>query len=208
MAEDEGKGDHDGEADESKRTFIKVAMVASAVLAAGGVAAIARSITNNATAPSLSFPRVRVGNISQLSVDQALIFSYPLDDTPNILLKLGVKAESGVGPDGDIVAYSQLCQHLGCVYGFQPPGTSPKCNGSYVASGPVGYCCCHGSVYDLASAGKVVGGPSPRPLPMVVLDVDSSGDIYAVGMTPPTIFGHNTGSNDVSADLQGGNLVS
>jgi Rieske Fe-S protein len=77
-----------------------------------------------------------------------------------------------------------------------------------VASGPVGYCCCHGSVYDLANAGKVIGGPAPRPLPMVVLDVDSSGDIYAVGMTPPTIFGHNTGSNDVSADLQGGNLVS
>ena len=26
-------------------------------------------------------------------------------------------------------------------------------------------------------------------------------------MRPPTIFGHNTGSNDVTADLQGGNPV-
>jgi hypothetical protein len=36
----------------------------------------------------------------------------------------------------------------------------------------------------------------------------STGDLYAKGMTPPSIFGHATGSNDVIRDLQGGTLVS
>jgi arsenite oxidase small subunit len=207
MTQGEDEAERERQADDSKRAFIKLAITASAILAAGGVGVITRSVTNAASTPVLSFPRIKVASLSQLSDNQALTFSYPLDNTPNILMKLGAKAESGVGPDGDVVAFSQLCQHLGCVYGVQPTGTSPKCNSSYVAKGPVGYCCCHGSVYDLANGGKVIGGPAPRPLPMVVLEVDTSGDIYAVGMTPPTIFGHNTGSNDVSADLQGGDLV-
>ncbi len=71
----------------------------------------------------------------------------------------------------------------------------------------MGYCCCHGSQYDLLNGAAVIGGPAPRPVPSVILEVDSSGNIYATGMNPPTIFGHNTGSSDVSADLQGGNLA-
>jgi hypothetical protein len=63
-------------------------------------------------------------------------------------------------------------------------------------------------VYDFTNAASVISGPSPRPQPQVKLEIDTSGDIYAVGMSPPTIFGHQTGSNDVSADLQGGNPVS
>jgi Rieske Fe-S protein len=71
----------------------------------------------------------------------------------------------------------------------------------------VGYCCCHGSVFDLTNAARVIGGPSPRPQPQVQLELDTTGAIYAVGMGAPTIFGHDTGSTDVTADLQGGNLV-
>ena len=210
MSEEGENSESEQKANEDRRTFIKVALAASALLAAGGVAAIAKSITNSqsgAAGSLLSFPRVKIATVSQLQTNEAMLFNYPLEETPNFLIKLGAKAPGGVGPDGDIVAYSDFCQHLGCNYSFQAPGTSPKCNGSYVASGPVGYCCCHGSVYDLANKGMVIGGPSPRPLPMVLLEVDSTGDIYATGMTPPTIFGHNTGSNDVSADLQGGTLV-
>jgi hypothetical protein len=60
----------------------------------------------------------------------------------------------------------------------------------------------------LVHGASVLSGPSPRPQPQVALEVDDSGNIFATGMGPPTIFGHNTGSNDVSADLQGGNPVS
>jgi arsenite oxidase small subunit len=199
--------------DESKRNFLKIALTLSGVIAAGGVAAIAKSVTNSAVAGggtptgATAFPRVKIANTSQVQVSQPMSFNYPLDNEPNVLLKLGVKADNGIGPDGDIVAYSQVCQHLGCIYGIQAKGSSPSCTPSYVAQGPVGFCCCHGSVYDLAHGAQVIAGPSPRPQPRVLLEVDPSGDIYAVGMTPPAIFGHGTGSNDVSLDLQGGNLV-
>jgi arsenite oxidase small subunit len=177
----------------------------------GGVAAITKSVTNAAEAPetvaSSTFPRIMIANISALQVNTPVTFNYPLDNEPNILVKVGHKASGGVGPDGDIVAFSNICQHLGCVYGFQAPGTSPPCNTSFVATGPMGYCCCHGSQYDFLNDAAVVGGPAPRPVPAVILDIDSSGNIYATGMAPPTVFGHNTGSSDVSADLQGGNLV-
>jgi arsenite oxidase small subunit len=173
---------------------------------AGSTSTSSGASTSTAASP---FPRVKVANVSDLSGGATVTFNYPLDNTPNLLAKLGVKADGGVGPDGDIVAFSQLCQHLGCVWGYVPTSESPKCDSSYTATRPVGYCCCHGSVYDLANGSAVLEGPSPRAQPQVTLEYDgSTGDIYAIGMGPPTIFGHNTGSNDVLDDLQGGTVVS
>ncbi|MDA4128295.1 MAG: arsenate reductase (azurin) small subunit [Thaumarchaeota archaeon] len=199
-----------GPDDEGKRTFLKIAVTASVVLAAGGVAAIAKSLVNPAlgvSSPPTQFPRVKVASMGNLVVNQPVSFNYPLDNEPNILVKLGQKADGGIGPDGDIIAFSQVCQHLGCLYAFQAQGSSPPCSASYKADRPVGYCCCHGTVYDFGHQAQVISGPSPRPLPRVILELNSSGDIFATGMTPPTIFGHNTGSNDAASDLQGGNLV-
>jgi len=149
-----------------------------------------------------------IANVSDLVVSKPISFNYPLEETPNILVKLGVKAAGGVGPDGDIVAYSVVCQHLGCIFGFVPKGTAPACESDYTAAGPIGYCCCHGTVYDLTDGAKVTDGPAPRPVPQVILSVDASDDIYAIGMTPPAIFGHGTGSSDVLNDLKGGTVVS
>jgi arsenite oxidase small subunit len=194
----------------SRRNFLKFAMSLSSLLAVGGIAVVLKSITNPAppsAGEAMQFPRVKVRQLSDLQVGQPIVFNYPLDNEPNILVKLGVRAVGGIGPDGDIVAFSSICQHLGCIYGFQMTGSSPACNLSYRADRPVGYCCCHGSVYDFTNAAAVISGPSPRPQPQVKLEMDTSGGIYAVGMGPPTIFGHQTGSNDVSADLQGGNPV-
>ncbi len=209
----------------SRRDFLGIALAAAVVLLVAGVAAVASSLVNpgfvpqetvtttrtgsSVTTSASGFPRVKVANLSDLQVGKWVTFNYPLEETPNLLAKLGQKAEGGVGPDGDIVAYSQICQHLGCVVGYVSTGASPSCDSSYVASAPVGYCCCHGSAYDLTKGAAVLSGPSPRPVPQVILEVDSStGDIYATGMTPPTIFGHDTGSSDVTQDLKGGTLVS
>ena len=171
-----------------------------------GTSTVTQTSTSAVASP---FPRIKIANLSDVSGGQTVTFNYPLENTPNLLAKLGEKAAGGVGPDGDIVAFSQVCQHLGCIWGYVPADGSPKCDSSYKAAGPVGYCCCHGSVYDLAKGGEVLDGPAPRPQPQVMLEFDSStGDIYATGMGPPTIFGHDTGSNDVLNDLQGGTLVS
>jgi len=171
-------------------------------------ASSASSSTATTSTSSSPFPQLMIANLSDLVVSKPVSFNYPLEETPNILVKLGVKAAGGVGPDGDIVAYSVVCQHLGCVVAFIPTGTGPGCDSSYKAPGPEAYCCCHGSVYDLVNGAAVLGGPAQRPVPQVLLSIDSSGDIYAVGMSPPTIFGHDTGSNNVLNDLQGGTPVS
>lgn len=174
-------------------------MTASAILAFGGVGTVLKAISNPAPpgVGSNTFPRIQIAD-KTLGVNRPVYFYYPLDNTPNFLVKLGQKTAGGVGPDEDIVAFSQICQHLGCGVAFEANGST---------GGPVGNCHCHGSVFDLLQSAKVIAGPSPRPLPQVQLEVDSSGNVFAKGMGPPTIFGHNTGSNDVSADLQGGNVV-
>lgn len=198
----------------TRRDFLRVVLTASLVLVVGGIAAVTKSLWNplaqNTGQTRPTFPVVKVANLTDLNGNAPVSFNYPLDDEPNLLVKIGVPAQGGVGPEGDIVAFSQICQHLGCVsLGFVPEGGAPACNPAYKAGGPVGYCCCHGSVFDFQNSAKVVGGPSPRPQPQVTLRYDSgTGDIYAIGMNPPAIFGHDTGSNDVSADLQGGTPVS
>jgi len=213
----------------SRRNFLRIGLAFAVGLVVLGVGAISQSLfapaesfksettTTSKTAttgqqtisPSTpGFPVVMVASLNGLEANKPVYFYYPLTDTPNILVKLGTKAVGGVGPDGDIVAFSQTCQHLGCSIGYVAGGGSPACDSSYIAAGPEAYCCCHGSAYDLASGAKVLGGPAPRPVPQVILKVDGSGNIYATGMTSPTIFGYNTGSNDVSADLTGGTLVS
>jgi arsenite oxidase small subunit len=207
-----------------RRSFLKAALALAMVAVVGGIGAIAKSLVSPSATPpapggslrvgsvtpaARTFPKVKVANLSGLAPGKSITFNYPLEETPNLLVKLGTKAQGGVGPDGDIVAFSQVCQHLGCIYAFVPSGTSPACDSTYQAAKPVGYCCCHGSVFDLAAGAAVLEGPSERAQPQVVLQFDTpTGDIYATGMTGPTIFGHGTGSNDVSLDLQGGTLVS
>jgi arsenite oxidase small subunit len=204
-----------------RRSFLKSIFAAGVAATVIGLASALR-IFFYAEAPSQggqtsttgpSWPRFKLLNVSALELLKPVSFNYPLTNTPNYLVKLGVKAEYGIGPDSDIVAFSGICQHLGCFYGFQPPGTSPACNAAFKASAPEGYCCCHGSVYDFARDAAVVSGPAPRPIPRVMLEYDSkTGDIYVAGMAPPTIYGHGPpGTTDPSLvlqyDLQGGTLV-
>jgi arsenite oxidase small subunit len=152
----------------------------------------------------LSWPRLKVTHAESLETLKALKFNYPLETTPNLLVKLGVEAEDGVGPDGDIVAFSAICQHEGCTYNFLPPtGSNP----------PEGVCGCHSSHFDFVHDGDVIAGPSPRGVPRVLLEYDqATGNIYVVGMAPPNIYGHGPpGVTDpaevLKYDLQGGQIV-
>lgn len=204
---------------EGRRNFLKILVAAGWVSMIAATASVFRFLSYippaspTETTTQLSWPRIKLTNINSLEKLKPLRFNYPLVNTPNVLVKLGVKAENGAGPDGDIVAYSIICQHLGCYFAFQPPGTSPPCDSSFKASLPQGYCCCHGGQYDFTQNAKVIGGPPPRPVPAVLLEFDSAtGDIYAVGMSAPTIFGHGPpGTTDPASvlkfDLEGGEVV-
>jgi Rieske Fe-S protein len=146
-----------------------------------------------------------MGEYSVATADLYL-FNYPLQNEPNFLLNLypanglapspsnpgATNVPGGIGDHGSIVAYSAICQHLGCpapALSFYPPGTCPKTFGSlsfYI------HCSCHGSTYDVTNAASNLTGPAVLPLPQVVLEADASGNIYATGMTPssPPVNGH------------------
>lgn len=66
-------------------------------------------------------------------------------------------------PNGDVVAYSRICPHLGCIFNFVDEPSECAKNYNFKPAGPVFACPCHLSVYDIAQAGKVVSGPAPRP---------------------------------------------
>ena len=116
------KGNETG--DRSRRVFLKILLSAGSAFTVAAVASVFRFLTYipttspNQPATQLAWPRIKLGNLSSLESLKPVQFNYPLVNTPNVLVKLGVKAENGVGPDGDIVAYSIICQHLGCYYGF------------------------------------------------------------------------------------------
>jgi Rieske Fe-S protein len=146
--------------------------------------------------------------VGEYSVGTAdlFLFDYPLRNEPNFLLNLypangqppsatnpgAANVPGGIGDHGSIVAYSAICQHLGCpapAISFYPPGTCPTTfNGRpfYL------HCSCHGSTYDAANAASNLTGPAVLPLPQIILQSDASGNIYAVGMTDssPPVNGH------------------
>lgn len=76
----------------------------------------------------------------------------------------------GAGNDAkSVVAYSAICTHLGCaVYA--------KLNQQGLIA-----CPCHGSRFDPANGAKVVGGPAPRPLPSLPIQLEQDGTLIATG---------------------------
>jgi arsenite oxidase small subunit len=144
--------------DVGRRQFLSGgATAAAAAVAAGAMPAPA------AATPSLArvnYPSQRIGNVKDLKVDQPVQISYPDKDSPGVLLKLGRRVEGGVGPDGDIVAFTTLCPHKGFTL---------NCPGHY-------------SRFDCEKGGQEIFGHATQNLPQFRLTVDSAGDIQAVAV--------------------------
>lgn len=136
----------------TRKEFVTAAAVTSASLATMRVPTIY-------AAPDLPFPAVKVGNIKSLHTGQAQYFQYPDKQSPAILVKIGRPALGGVGPHGDIVAFSALCTHMGC---------SVQYTGDHLA------CPCHYSLFDPAKNGEVYQGMAVEYLPQIRLHVVSA----------------------------------
>lgn len=81
-------------------------------------------------------------------------------------------------PTGDVVAYSRICPHLGCIFNFVKDPDECAKGYNFRPNGPVFACPCHLSVYDIAQGGKVVSGPAPRPPRSFT--VKKEGDKYSI----------------------------
>jgi Rieske Fe-S protein len=219
------------EVDETRRNVFKLFAVAGLLgLGAGGVAEGAVQYAQPPVIGLKAYPRVQLLDVngSPLTATNAAaeynsytpdvyLFDYPLTNEPNFFLNLAPPAgetigatnvPGGVGPQNAMVAYSAICQHLGC----EPPNLSyyPPTNkcGTVLGYQFFIHCVCHGSTYNPADKAHNITGPAIYPLPQLALewmDPSTGGDdtIWAIGMVPggQPVKGHlNT--------LQGGYGVS
>jgi len=133
-----------------------------------------------------TYQRKLVGQLSKLKPDVPVDFPYPDDGaySSSMLVKMGVPAGGGIGPDQDVVAFNYACTHQG-----------NSLAGSYKKeTKSLGACALHLSTYDLTRHGILISGQAYQSLPQVLLELEGD-NIYATG-----IFGLIFGRYD---NLQG-----
>ena len=146
--------------------------MSGAGLAAAGVAVTSIVPTTAKAAPPaarVSYPANRLANVADLKVNEPLNVSYPDENAPGVLLKLGKKVPGGVGADGDIVGFSTTCPHKGFPLTYNSADKTMNCPGHY-------------SRFDCEAGGQQVWGQATQNLPQYALRVDDKGDIYAEGV--------------------------
>ena len=153
----------------SRRWFLKVS-------GAGAVGTLAAMTSTNAAAQQdtsrtvLPYPRKVVGAAASMSTNAVVSFTYPDAASPCVAVKLGAPVAGGVGPDGDIVAYSSLCTHMGCPVTYDAATKTFKCG-------------CHFSMFDAEKGGQMICGQATENLPRVRLEFDTkAGSVSAVGV--------------------------
>lgn len=140
---------------------ILIATGGTAVAAVAGTSAVAE-------AASSSYPHLRLIALSKLKTNKPVSFEYPLKGQASMLVDLGRAAPHGIGKRKSIVAYSILCQHMGCPVAYQPALREFVCP-------------CHQSRYDAERLGGIVQGVAMQPLPRIQLAI-RNGAVWATGV--------------------------
>jgi arsenite oxidase small subunit len=153
---------------QGRRLTRKTLIGGGAVAVAGGAAAVAGITGCGGEDGGPDYPRATVAKVSGLKPNTPVSFDYPLKGQKSVLIDLGEEVPGGAGDNKSIVAYSVLCQHMGCPVGYQEDRKRFLC-------------ACHQSVYDPAREGYVVQGVAQRPLPQIALEIED-GDIVATGI--------------------------
>ncbi len=128
--------------------------------------------------------------VDKLADSDGYIFHYPYRSTPALLLDLGRQVPGGVGPSGGIVAFAAICPHQ-----FAYPSASLSAlnyhpgESSTAGRGQAITCCLHGSAFDPAQEGAVLGGPALQALTVITLEYDAgSNGVSAIGTRGADIF--------------------
>jgi nitrite reductase/ring-hydroxylating ferredoxin subunit len=145
----------------ARREFARFLVLTSSAFVAGQGFIAAQHLLRQRR-PSVP-ARLKVATLSELPAGGVAVFTYPTEHDKCLLLRL---------PEGELVAFSQVCTHLSCA-------VIPKIDEG------VFECPCHDGYFDLRT-GKNIAGPPPRPLPRIVLETEGD-DIYAVGVEQRTV---------------------
>jgi thiosulfate dehydrogenase [quinone] large subunit len=148
-----------------RRAFLRTGVLTAAMLAVGAVAKsfARRPFQEGAVAGPSPVPRSsnsapaqgnQIASLNDLSLGKPLGFTSAGGE-PGVLFRLN---------DTEVVAYSRVCTHAGCIV-------------DYDASSKLLYCPCHGAEFDPANGARVIGGPAPLPLPRIDVEVDGAGRV-------------------------------
>jgi arsenite oxidase small subunit len=157
--------------DLSRRRFLKTggAAAAGAGLLGAGLASSAAEQAHPGAA-TLTYPRTGIAQAAALKIDEPKAFSFPDEASFCQVLKTGRAVPGGVGPDGDIVAFSTQCTHMGCPLTYDKAARTFKCG-------------CHFSIFDPEMQGQMVDGQATENLPRILLEYDEGDDtLYAVAV--------------------------
>lgn len=112
-------------------------------------------------------PRIMIGSVNEMPSNSWKLFWYPNDQDASHMGKL-IRLSSG-----EFKAYNRVDIEIGCLLQYNP-------RSEMITDA------CHGNIYD-PKDGKVVGGPALAArkgwaLPMISLEIDSAGNIWATGI--------------------------
>jgi nitrite reductase/ring-hydroxylating ferredoxin subunit len=108
-------------------------------------------------------PIMKIADLTQVPVGGAVVFHYPNEIEPCLLLRTDVDT---------LLAYNQECTHLACAV------VPDKESGRLL-------CPCHHGYFD-TQTGRPLAGPPRRPLPRITLRVQGD-DVYATGIERSTV---------------------
>ena len=147
---------HNEESNIPRRSFCNRLLLIS-----GGIALAASKLKSQPKSQHdtpLVYPPLKIEGAERVLPGSFLYFNYPRANDPAVLVR---------AQDGEYLAYSRKCAHLGCSVDFD---SARRCLA----------CPCHRGVYD-ARTGYVVYGPPPRPLDQIVLQMRAGGELGAIG---------------------------
>lgn len=174
-----------------RRTFIKLCGGAALLMGSKPSLLLAAGGTQK------DYQRVRIVDetgkalgAEKLVQGKSFIFHYPYVSTPALLMDLGRSVDGGVGADGGIVAFTAICTHQLAYPKSRLSAVNYEAGESQTAGrAQVVTCCLHGSAFDPAQGGAVIGGPATHALTAIALEYDEgSGGLFAVGTRGEEIY--------------------
>ncbi len=124
------------------------------------------------------YPPKKIEGAERVAPGSFLYFTYPKREDQAVLVR---------NAEGEYLAFSRKCAHLGCSIEFD---AARRCLS----------CPCHRGIYD-SRTGYVVYGPPPRPLDQIVLQVRAGGEVWAVGRTVGTTDAPASGRGAYSMEV-------
>lgn len=150
----------------TRRTFCNRALLTSAgVMISATAVSSQKNPQQTQQQALLVYPPVKIDGAERVMPGSYLYFSYPKAGDAAVLVRT---------TDGQYLAYSRKCAHLGCSVDFDEAHRCLTCP-------------CHRGVYD-SRTGYVMYGPPPRPLDQIVLQMRAGGQVWAVGKRAGTDF--------------------